>query len=394
MKPTDLLITPRDPMVLRDGRPFGESGVPQAGTFHWPRPGTVIGMIRTYVGSLRDPGYFLKVDPQVYGAHVEEIRRIGMEWYLPVVQRAEKRHVCLPAPADSVPFPAEGAEGLLDIKALLPRDAAPGEGTDLPWPRWGYPQIKEDVRKPEKGAPIFWRWERMREWLIHGNLSGNGSGIDPEGLGISPTQSEERTHVCIDPETGAAAESRLFTTLGLRFAENVRLGVRVRVEEKDVLPDRDMYTLGGDRRPVFLRWGEHLLDWPSLPRGIGDGTGLRLLLITPGLFDGGWAPRWLIRSAETGKFVEMPETGIAMRLCSACVRRWEPCHGWDMTVGKKGGPKPLQKTAPAGSVYFVELEKGSDGKTAVQALWNRSLCTAKAHRNDGMGRILVGNWHR
>ncbi len=383
---------------------------------------------------------------------MEEIRRIGMEWYLPVVQRAEKRHVCLPAPADSVPFPAEGAEGLLDIKALLPRDAAPGEGTDLPWPRWGYPQIKEDVRKPEKGAPIFWRWERMREWLIHGNLPGNRSGIDPEGLGISPTQSEERTHVCIDPETGAAAESRLFTTLGLRFAENVRLGVRVRVEEKDVLPDRDMYTLGGDReerthvcidpetgaaaesrlfttlglrfaenvrlgvrvrveekdvlpdrdmytlggdrRPVFLRWGEHLVDWPSLPRGIGDGIGMRLLLITPGLFDGGWAPQWLIRSAETGTFVEMPETGIAMRLCSACVRRWEPCHGWDMTVGKKGGPKPLQKTAPAGSVYFVELEKGSDGKTAVQALWNRSLCTAKAHRNDGMGRILVGNWHR
>lgn len=389
MKFKDLLITPRDPIILRDGRPFGQSGVPQSGTLAWPRPGTVAGMARSYIGTLRSPDYF-QIDT---AAHIEEIKRVSVAWFLPAVFSQGSHALCFPAPADGVVFPEKEGQiqpdHRLEVKPLTPVSTASGEGADLPWPEWLYPWV-EDRRKPVNNPPSFWHWSQMKSWLIDGTI---GRMIQPEELGIGLPETEERTHVTIDPGTGSAAESHLFTTMGLRFRTDIRLAARIGMEPADNLPETDMAVLGGDRRPVFLTWKDRLIDWPEAPPEIGKAVGFRLILTSPGLFSQGWLPGWLKESLDTNRFIEIPGTTVKLRLRSACIPRWQPCHGWDMGIGKSGAPKPLRKMVPAGAVYFTEVEPRADKTVAVQTLWNRSLCESEQDIRDGFGRILVGNWH-
>lgn len=386
MQPIDLIINPRDPVILRDGRPFGQSGTPQTGSLRWPRPGTVMGMARTYLGRLRDPAFFAAVAPAPSPSEV--VKRLALEWYLPAFRTNEAAQPCLPAPADAVAFPDASSDELLAVHALAPLELKHGQGTDLPWKNWLYPWL-DDERKPAKNAPLFWKWQHYSAWLENGRFT---VSLDRDVLGVVAPVVEERTHVCIEPASGSAAESRLFTTLGLRFPDEIVLAARLHLEDSDTPPPCDVATLGGDRRVVFLEWGPHLIDWPSLPEGIGTGTGLRLILITPGLFEGGWAPGALKSTLSGDAFAEIGDTGIKGKLRSACIPRWQPHHGWDMAIGKDGAPKPMRKLAPAGSVYFMELEPGTDVRKAAQALWNASLCRDEQNRRDGFGRVLVGNW--
>lgn len=386
MKSVDLIIRPRDPVILRDGRPFGQSGTPQTGSLRWPRPGTIMGMTRTYIGRLRDAEYFEKVGP--HHDPVKEVKRLTLEWFLAATQTVDTLHPCIPAPSDAVLFPDASKPEAFVVQTLIPCGLEAGQGTDIPWPNWLYPWLTEES-KPAKNAPMFWKWGHFSEWLVSSRFQKPMIG---QNLGLAAPDVEERTHVCIDPSTGTAAESRLFTTMGLRFPQDVVLTAKIKVEDDDAPPRYDVAALGGDRRAVFVEWGEDLMQWPSPPQGLGSGLGLRLFLITPGLFAGGWAPSNLKSALADGSFVDIAATGVRGRLRSASVPRWQPHHGWDMTIGKGGAPKSLRKLAPAGTVYFVELEPGTDGSRAAKALWNASLCSNEQHQRDGFGRILVGNW--
>ena len=62
------------------------------------------------------------------------------------------------------------------------------------------------------------------------------------------------------------------------------------------------------------------------------------MLTTPGLFDGGWRP-----------------DGIPAALVAASVSRAETISGWDLVTNK---PKPAQRVAPTGSVYWFENFSG------------------------------------
>jgi CRISPR-associated protein Cmr3 len=385
MIPTDLVITPRDPLILRDGRPFGQLGSAQAGSLNWPRPGTVIGMARTVIGTLRNPDFFRTCDPN----RIEDIRQVAMSAFLPASKNTHNQYsVFLPAPADAVGFPVSDEDNRIDFKRLitvsLNHDV---EGTDIDWENFQYAWLN-DPRKPAKNAPSFWKWDYYRQWLLEGIVSGP---VDAAQIGLNPSEVEERTHVSIASTTGAAAESQIFTSMGIRFQQEIVIAARIDITENDQLPTADVATLGGDRRPALIEWGNCLVDWPEPPDGLGKGKGFRLILTTPGIFDGGWAPTWLIETIESGKFAEVPGKDVRIRLRSACIPRWLPCHGWDMTIGKDGAPKPMRKMVQAGAVYFVETD-AADNTAAAESLWNISLCENEQARLDGFGRILVGNW--
>ena len=384
MREIDLVVTPRDPLILRDGRPFGQVGTPQTGALNWPRPGTLMGMARTYLGRLRKADFFENGDEK--WANIEAIRQIGLEWYLPgeISPERGKAEIFLPAPADAVLFPADNRKEALEIVRMKPREVSSSEGTDLDWPGWEFPWLERDG-KPARETPAFWRWSYFKAWMNNGKLDAMTAGE----LGPAAPEREERTHVTISPETGSAEDSRLFTTLGARFAKNAVIAARLSVGAEDDLPKRDIAALGGDRRPAFVEWGADQVQWPTPPEKLDPGRGLRLFLITPGIFEKGWLPSFL---AETrgGNFREVPETKVRLRLRSACVPRWQPGHGWDMTIGKDGAPKPMRKMVPAGAVYFVEVD--GDREEAMRTLWNRSLCEAEQDRRDGLGRVLAGNW--
>lgn len=385
MIPTDLVITPRDPLILRDGRPFGQLGSAQAGSLNWPRPGTIIGMARTVIGTLRDPVFFKSYDQN----RIDEIRKVAMTAFLPACKNAHNHYsVFLPAPADAIGFPVSEEDDRLDIKRLstvsLNNEV---EGTDIDWADFCYAWLN-DPRKPAKNMPPFWKWNYYQQWLVKGSVPGP---INADEIGLSPSEIEERTHVAIASATGAAAESQIFTSMGIRFKSDIVIAARIDISENDQLPSTDVAALGGDRRPAFVEWGNSLVDWPEPPHGLGKGKGFRLILTTPGIFDGGWAPNWLLKTIKADQYVEVPGSGIRVRLRGACIPRWLPCHGWDMTIGKDGAPKPMRKMVQAGAVYFVETD-AADTTAAAASLWNISLCENEQARRDGFGRILVGNW--
>ncbi|MFN5077554.1 MAG: type III-B CRISPR module-associated Cmr3 family protein, partial [Planctomyces sp.] len=45
-----LQLLPRDPVIARDGRPFGDAGVTRQHVLPWLLPGTLAGAVRTLLG--------------------------------------------------------------------------------------------------------------------------------------------------------------------------------------------------------------------------------------------------------------------------------------------------------------------------------------------------------
>ena len=392
MKDIDVVITPRDPLLFRDGRPFGQPGVAQTGGLKWPRPSTLAGMVRTFVGFSSDEDYF--ADGPQRGDHIKAIRQVGLGLFLPALGTGEGLGLCLPVPADAVAFSPSNmrhvADKPLNIKALIPKELDAGEGTDISWPNWLYPWMDEQ-EKPQQ-MPL-WHWEHYEKWLVSNSLDLPDGCILSSDLGLGEQETEERTHVCIDGASGTAAESLIFVTRGCGFSPETRIVAQVQTDNEYTPAELDMASLGGDRRLVQVNWGQNLVPWPQLPKEVGKNVrGLRLILATPGMFEGGWAPSWLLASLENNSWERVPNTEIRLRLCSACVPRFVPSHGWDMARDKFGAPKPMRKAVPAGAVYFVEAHEETDLKKVAETLWNTSLCEDRQDALDGFGRILVGNW--
>ncbi|MFA6811296.1 MAG: type III-B CRISPR module-associated Cmr3 family protein, partial [Desulfoplanes sp.] len=307
MKSHDLDIIPRDPLVLRDGRPFGQSGVATTGAFLWPRPGTVIGMVRSYIGKCRDTKYF----DRPCAEHIQEIKKIRLEAFTPYLDEKQGCQLCYPAPADAIAFPVSTQDNseMLDIKPIRPTTLDEDEGTDISHTDWMYPWIN-DPRKPAS-MPLFWRWDYMKEWLEKGSLS-SSRGFSPKQLGIVSPEESERTHIAIDKKTGATEESKLFTSSGIEFSQPVGIATRIGLADEDKVPERDMAVLGADRGLVGLRWAKKRFEWPTLPRIYDDIMGLRLILRTPGLFKGGWVPEWL-KPSLNGSWITAPGTDYQLR---------------------------------------------------------------------------------
>jgi len=389
MRSSNLIITPRDPLLFRDGRPFGPAGVAYSGGLKWPRYGTLAGMLRTYIGLATDSDYFGGDNKK----NVEEVLKISIGLCLPGTS-IEDDTIYLPAPADAVAYPSDDKENnkLLLIKRLEPRTIAKDEGTDIEWENFQYPWIEEQEKPKE--MPEFWRWSAYLNWLIYGSVMESGRHIDIEEIIFKePPVVEKRTHVCINKKTGSALDSSIYITENYDYSSDLRFFVQADIPKSFNIPQRDMAVLGGERRLVHIDCKEDF-KWPTeLPEEIGhNGQGLRLILVSPGLFKDGWLPSMLMESLKNGKWSKFFNTDILIRLRSACIPNFVPCHGWDMTKGKFGAPKPMRKMVPAGSVYFIEVEDESRMKEVAQKLWNTSLCEDEQDRRDGLGRVLVGNW--
>ena len=120
---------------------------------------------------------------------------------------------------------------------------------------------------------------------------------------------------------------------------------------------------------------------PSQPESLGEAKRIRLQLVTPAVFRDGWRPGWLDHGAPPGC------PGVKLRLVSAAVARPILASGFDMT---KGGAERLRESramAPAGSVYFFEVEAGDP-----RQLWLKSISDGLQDQQDGFGLVLVGGW--
>lgn len=130
-----------------------------------------------------------------------------------------------------------------------------------------------------------------------------------------------------------------------------------------------MIPLGGERRLSALRRDGFDPTWP-VP-ALADGRA-RVVLLTPAVFAEGAVP------ARIG----------GARVVAAAVPRGAWISGWDL---RAGGPKKSRRLAPAGSVYWVELEDLDPSEWAARVQF-REVSTDEQDRRDGFGLAVVGVW--
>jgi CRISPR-associated protein Cmr3 len=271
-------------------------------------------------------------------------------------------------------------------------------GTDLPLSglRPACLEHRSEDFKP-KSTPRFWSAAAMERWLF-GHSPKDFSLRESECL-AGPVK-DERTHVGIEPKTGASEERFLFSTTGLDF--RVERGGKIsqmtaaidadaqdsvyREHLEQICRFPELQPLGGERRLAEWRGEKEAKAGWSPSKKPDSVTRLRMILATPAIFSKGWLPGWIDKESLRGV---IPGSSVEVRLVSAVLDRWKPVSGWSYEKGKHG-PKPLRRMVPAGSVYFFEIvdKRPLDW----EALWLRSVCDDAQDRKDGFGSALWGIW--
>jgi CRISPR-associated protein Cmr3 len=370
------IIEPRDTLLFRDAREFGASESSRARTLDFPFPSVTTGALRTRLGSdgngRFDPG---KIDAllrmQFRGPFLIELGKEDevIDWLFP-------------SPSDTVVFKSDNEEELR-LWSLFPRKLQDGESTDLDSRvLLGIPERRPG--KADAEAPQFWSWKRAWSGWLHGEFR-DAKKMRNE-WGIPGLVREERTHLSVDPQTGAADEGRIFSTQMLRFSWSPgplsrarRFALAVALPEgKHTIPA--LAPIGGERR--LAAWRQSPLGLPSCPddllRSIVKNRACRLALLTPACFEKGAVPTCLL------------ENGIEV-VTFAC-KGYQTIAGWDLKLRQA---KPSRRLAPAGSVYFLKLPRAWSETVIrewVKSVWFHCVSDSAQDRLDGFGASVLGSW--
>lgn len=369
-------IIPRDPLVVRDGRP--NQGRSESATLAFPAPATVAGVVRTRAGS--DPeGRFVERDPgalraiELRGPLLARMDRDG----------ADAEALYAPAPRDALML---GAGGTRALHALRPLDDVDGalfdEGT--PETLVGVPRGEAAEGKVPADLPAWWRWESLERWLAREPATADQL-LDG---GLRPLPREHRMHVKLGA-AGVAEDAMLFETAGLRFSEGVRdlaVFVDLTLAEGQALRP-GVGPFGGERR--LARWSSSAKAMPAMPDAMrahlaGDGrrVRVRVVLLTPAWFAAGSTP-----AGGEGAALGARE-GVSTRLVASIVPRPETISGWDF---ERGGPKPTRRLVPAGSVFWLDLEGSAEDRLRwAEGVWMRNVSDGEQERRDGFGLAVLG----
>jgi CRISPR-associated protein Cmr3 len=344
-----------DVLLFREGRPFGEAeGANVARSLPLPFPGTLAGSLR----HADTTGTRWRSQLRVHGP----------------LLRHQEHGVLFPAPADLVRLQVEGE------KAAWHRlkQGEPG-GCDLPA---GLVPLEPCVDgKPD--AESFWEQETLENWLL---------GTEPQSgyRGIRGPEIEERMHVGIDSSCNKADDGKLF---GVRYLD-FGMTWSFLVQTETTLPGA--FPLGGERHLAYAEQPKKEA-WPTCPSaltealtGLKKGDHVRMMLVTPALFAGGWKPGWL---RDEGVGTPPIPDGPRLKLIAAAVPRRIPLSGWFTTPGKPIGPKPVRWAVPAGAVYIFEvLVPGRVPSTLADAYLTHSVCDLDQDRRDGYGLAAWGTY--
>lgn len=387
------LVMPRDPVIVRDGRPFGPDPGARAQSLPFPFPATLAGAVRTRHGEQHggfDTG-------AVKAADVRALPMIGPFLVQLASDTNPNARLLLPAPADALLLPKTDQHPPyrcwlrpLEIDASAQSDlAAHGQpGAQL----WPVGMAAPEAVKPLADPPTFWWRDDYLKWLL---APGDGD-IDPGALGLRGLSAESRVHVRIDPASGTAVEGFLYQTSGREFTHRPTAKPAWRLADTETLAllvmtsadlDEGLGSLGGERRTVFWQRGDATL-LPSCPEAlrsaIQTAQACRLLLATPGIFAQGLLPQlnWL----------QIPDIKLAIK--GAVASRYDVISGWDYAHGPHGQAKPTRRLAPAGTVYYLSLAGNSEAAIDqfIEQVWLQPISDAAQDRLDGFGVALLGAW--
>ena len=383
-------IEPRDPLIVRDGRPFGPDPGARAATLPFPFPSTIAGGLRGLAGRTATQGFNTALKDDV-------LTRVKLRGPLLVeLNDQQEARWYAPAPTDASihqiqPYDEQNGTLVRFVPATLPPGAAVDRDDSLLTQ-----DGTDDKNKAHPLAPQFWAWEDFERWLV---------GEKPDALnlmsnGIRSLETSTRMHVKIKSATQTAEEGFLYQTRGLEFTTKDRrrllLAGDVEVEHADgKVPLFAHFTgglapLGGERR--LMHWNKqeswHLPEAPStLFEQIGSKRGCRIILLTPAFFTEGYRPSVLPSNDS-----------LHPELVASAISRAQVVSGWDMAANSwQGAPKPTRRLAPAGSVYFVKFADSDDPSAIAQwahDLWMTCISEEGQSWRDGFGLAVLGVWNQ
>jgi len=386
-----LELTPHDPLIARDGRPFGVGQGNRMRGLPWPLPSVVAGSFRTALVKSLEGLDFTADIPQ----------RLLTEVAVAGVFPTHNGRFYLPAPLDGVWH----KETKILFRAT-PQDIASDDGTDLPDNLQPVMLTAQQAADDFKAAtpPTWWPLEKYTEWLTNPTVEYPPDWFNSNFLGSAIRT--PRDHVALDAHRDAAAESLIFTSDNLhlnhlprlsqspedrsvpfreRFAEvTLSAQITVATDSRLALPSHwaIWHPLGGERRLVHWQTCQQPIHGWQCPeaihRALANTTHVRLILATPAIFRQGWRP----------DLANAPLQEFGLQLVAVCTGRWKAISGWSLAPPR--GPKPIRRMVPAGSVYFFQCEKGVAGN--LSNLWLRSSSYHPQDQRDGFGLALWGIW--
>lgn len=212
-------------------------------------------------------------------------------------------------------------------------------------------------------------------------------------------QSETRVGVAVQEDVGTVREGALFSAEAVNLKH--RIGFCARVAGADgQLPRDGLLRFGGDGRAVTIHMCA--LDTPRVPYLV-KGQRFKFVLTSPGLFADGWRLPGIVQ--ENGHWLWRGPEDLSAELVAAAVPRAETISGWDLAglhqpqrdgKPRRWGPKPAQKVAPTGSVYWFENLQGDPaalGKLAESGLWGLpGQNDDPLRRAEGFNNVAIGDW--
>jgi CRISPR-associated protein Cmr3 len=207
-----------------------------------------------------------------------------------------------------------------------------------------------------------------------------------------------RIGVGISDTTGSAAEGRLFSAQAVAFRKRFHSGTASQEETFDTgfvitvqgatPPQKGLVRLGGDGRAAAIEPTTIPCPAPD-PSVFVQNQRCRMVLTSPGIFAHGWLPTGAQPDTlRTDGAVRFELHGVSGWIVAAAVPRAETVSGWDLA---RRHPKPAQRAAAAGSVYWMELDSTTTA-AALQELVERGLwkdpCEDDTRRAEGFNRFV------
>ena len=375
-----LFLEPLDALILRGNKLFGDAGS-YGESMLPPWPSVAAGAIRSRI--LADS----KIDLSAFARSAIEHPELGTPsdpkgfvlraFHLARRKNGHKddgieRFMVPPADVSIV----EDASGIPAARRAIPTAVASGLHSSNVLPL--HPVLAETTRS--KSVSGYWLTQSGFANYLNGQL------LQAEHLVKSSELwgMDERIGVGLSAATRSVETGKLFTTQAIAFKPDVGFAAEVTGATP---PESGLLRFGGDGRAVAVHKVQPAPITPDIGR-IAQSGRLKLVLASPGLFTHGWLPNGV---GQHGQDYRFDLHGVRGRLVCAAVPRAEVISGWDLAQWQ---PKPAQRVAPTGSVYWldeVEATPEALGKLAEQGLWSER-CEDALRRAEGFNRLWLGTW--
>jgi CRISPR-associated protein Cmr3 len=381
-----LFLEPVDVLFLRTNKSFGDPGS-YGESMVPPWPSVVAGAIRSRI--LADSGIDLRGFAQDQESHPElgtpsqpgSFRLVALQL---AMRRADGSIEPLyPVPADLAVERSQDGH----LCAFYSRPVRLMDGLRSSYLLPLHPVLAQ----AERSKPVGGLWLTASGWRKY--LAGEALDTADFVSGATLWDKDPRIGIGLSPITRSVEEGRLFTAEAVAFRQSIHgrngpaAGLLTAVSGATP-PSRGLVRLGGDGRAAVI----HAVQSFSAPEpdwaAIAKSSRCRLVLATPGIFEGGWRPNGVTRNKDEFRFDLHGVRGV---LVAAAVARAEVVSGWDLA---REQPKPARRVVPAGSVYWLdnlETDEQSLRNLLERGLWPEP-CTDPPRRAEGFNQIWIAPW--